>query len=103
MAGLLTATPAFAHIDLMEPEARAHGTAASGDTDVDMNANQKSDPCGQVTNGRGDRVTTYAPGETITIRVREETPHDSYIRVSIDMEGDDSFPLRPVMPTRSVS
>lgn len=98
-AGLLASTPAFAHIDLIEPEARAHGTAASGDTDVDMNANQKTGPCGQVTNGRGERVTTYAPGETITIQVREETPHDSYIRVSIDMDGDDSFPLRPVMST----
>jgi hypothetical protein len=97
-AGLLTATPAFAHIDLVEPEARAHGTAASGDTAVDTNANQKSGPCGQVTNGRGSRVTTYAPGETITIRVREETPHDSYIRVSIDMDGD-TFPQRPVMAT----
>lgn len=98
-AGLLTAAPAFAHIDLIEPEARAHGTAASGDTDVDMNANQKSTPCGQVVNGRGDRVATYAPGETITLEIREETPHDSYIRVSIDMDGDDSFPQRPTVST----
>ena len=28
--GSLSASTAFAHIDLLEPEARAHGTAATG-------------------------------------------------------------------------
>ena len=87
-----------AHIDLLEPEARAHGTAASGDTNVDDNTDQKTGPCGQVTNGRTDRVATYAPGQTITIRVAEETPHESYIRVSLNLDGDD-FPLRPQVST----
>ncbi len=97
---LLSPSRALAHIDLLEPEARSHGTAASGDTAVDANTNQKLGPCGQATNMRTtDRVTTYAPGETITVRVREETPHDSYIRVSIDLEGDDGFPTRPMMST----
>jgi hypothetical protein len=97
---LLSPARALAHIDLIEPEARSHGTAASGDMAVDANTNQKLGPCGQATNMRTtDRVTTYAPGEMITIRVREETPHDSYIRVSIDTEGDDSFPTRPIMST----
>ncbi len=95
IGGLLIASPALAHIDLLDPPARAHGTAASGDTAVDVNANQKSGPCGQVAPGRTtDRVTTYAPGETITIRVREETPHNSYLRVAIDLDGND-FPERP--------
>lgn len=96
--GLLGASPAFAHIDLLEPEARAHGTAQSGDTAIDANTNQKTGPCGQVTNGRTTRVATYAPGETITLRVREETPHDSYIRISLNLDGDD-FPLRPQAST----
>jgi MYXO-CTERM domain-containing protein len=97
---LLFPSRALAHIDLIEPNARAHGTAASGDMAVDANTNQKLGPCGQATNMRtSDRVTTYSPGETITVRVREETPHDSYIRVSIDLEGDDSFPTRPIMST----
>jgi MYXO-CTERM domain-containing protein len=82
----------------LEPEARAHGTAASGDTAIDANTNQKTGPCGQVTNGRTDRVATYAPGETITVRVREETPHESYIRISLNLDGDD-FPLRPQVST----
>lgn len=92
---LLLPSSALAHIDLIEPNARAHGTAASGDMMIDTNTNQKSGPCGQVTNMRTDRVTTYAPGETITVRVSEETPHESYIRVSIDLDGDNDFPTRP--------
>jgi MYXO-CTERM domain-containing protein len=101
---LLTASSAFAHIDLIDPPARAHGTAASGDTAVDTNTDQKTDPCGQVTNGRSaDRVTTYAPGQTITVQVREETNHDSYLRVSIDLDGDDDFVYRqPVAPATSI-
>jgi len=93
---LLLPSSALAHIDLIEPNARAHGTAASGDMMIDTNTNQKTGPCGQVTNMRTtDRVTTYAPGQMITVRVREETPHESYIRVSIDLDGDDGFPTRP--------
>ena len=95
--GLLGASPALAHVDLLEPEARAHGTAAGATAD-DVNTNQKTAPCGQVTNGRTDRVTTYAPGQTITLRVAEETPHESYIRVSLNLDGD-AFPLRPVVST----
>jgi MYXO-CTERM domain-containing protein len=99
LGALLITSSAFAHIDLIDPPARAHGTAANGDMAVDANTDQKADPCGQVVNGRTDRVTTYAPGETITVRVAEETNHDSYIRVAIDLDGDDDFVLRqPVAP-----
>jgi MYXO-CTERM domain-containing protein len=98
LGALLTASSAFAHIDLLDPPARAHGTAA-GAMDDDANTNQKLAPCGQAVNGRTDRVTTYAPGETITVRVAEETNHVSYIRVAIDLDGDDDFVLRqPVAP-----
>jgi MYXO-CTERM domain-containing protein len=103
LGALLTASPAFAHIDLIDPPARAHGTAANGDMAVDVNTDQKLGPCGQVTNGRTDRVTTYAPGETITVRVAEETNHDSYIRVAIDLDGDDDFVVRqPVAPATQI-
>ncbi len=95
--GLLRASTAFAHIDLLEPEARAHGTAARDDMDIDVNSNLKSGPCGQVTPARTERVTTYAPGQTITVRVREENAHVSYLRVSLDLDGED-FPLRAEAP-----
>jgi hypothetical protein len=90
---LLTASRAVAHIDLLEPEARAHGTAARDDTDIDENSNLKQAPCGQIVTGRSARVATYAAGETIRVRVREENAHVSYLRVSIDLDGED-FPLR---------
>jgi hypothetical protein len=96
-AGLLRAAPALAHIDLLEPEARAHGTAASGDTDIDDNSSIKNGPCGQLTTGRTDRVARYAPGETIRIRVREENAHESYLRVALDLDGQE-FPLRAQFP-----
>lgn len=94
LASALLSVPAIAHIDLIDPPARAHGTAASNDTAVDANTNQKLRPCGQELNQRTDRVTTYAPGQTIAVQVREETSHDSYIRVSLDLDGDNDFPLR---------
>jgi hypothetical protein len=92
-ATVLSAPTSHAHIDLLEPEPRAHGTAARGDTDIDVNSNLKQGPCGQVATGRTDRVTTYTAGQTITVRVREENVHVSYLRVSVDLDGDD-FPLR---------
>jgi MYXO-CTERM domain-containing protein len=94
---LLHAAPALAHIDLLEPEARAHGTAASGDTDIDDNSSIKNGPCGQVTTGRTDRVARYAPGQTIRVRVREENAHESYLRVALDLDGNE-FPLRAQFP-----
>jgi hypothetical protein len=96
-ARLLHASSALAHIDLLEPEARAHGTAASGDTDVDDNSNLKNGPCGQLTTGRTDRVARYAPGETVRIRLREENAHVSYLRVALDLDGNE-FPLRAQFP-----
>jgi hypothetical protein len=92
-----SAPEALSHIDLLEPEARAHGTAARGDTEVDSNSNLKQGPCGQIATGRTERVATYTAGETITVRVREENAHVSYLRVSIDLDGDD-FPLRVEVP-----
>ena len=94
---LSSVSEAAAHIDLLDPEARAHGTAARGDTDVDANSNLKQGPCGQVVTGRTERVATYGAGETITLRLREENAHVSYIRVSIDLDGED-FPLRMQTP-----
>jgi MYXO-CTERM domain-containing protein len=97
LVGLLWAPAVLAHIDLLEPEARAHGTAARDDPDVDANSNLKSGPCGQITSGRTERVATYAPGQRVTVRVREENAHVSYLRVSLDLDGED-FPLRTQFP-----
>src|SRR6187551_3776136 len=97
LAAVSGASTAMAHIDLLEPEARAHGTAARGDTEIDVNSSLKNGPCGQVTTGRTERVATYAPGQRITVRVREENAHVSYLRVSLDLDGQE-FPLRTQVP-----
>jgi hypothetical protein len=91
-AATLLTSISFAHIDLQEPEPRAHGTGG-GET-PDTNSNQKAAPCGQSQNGRTtDRVSTYDPGETITVRLNEEINHTSYYRVWLNPNGD-AFPAR---------
>jgi hypothetical protein len=46
-------------------------------------------------NGRTEIVTDYTGGETITLTFEEYINHPSYYRVALDVEGDDSFPMRP--------
>jgi hypothetical protein len=94
---LLSASTASAHIDLLEPEARAHGTAARDDTEIDDNSNLKSGPCGQMVSGRTERIATYAPGQKLTVRVREENAHTSYLSVRLNLDGE-RFPVRAQVP-----
>ena len=79
---------ARAHIDLTHPIPREQGVR-SRDT---PNSNLKQGPCGQILNGRTDKVNVFAPGETIEVTWRETTNHDSYYRVAFDREGDDASP-----------
>jgi hypothetical protein len=78
-----------AHIDLTRPTPREQGVR-SRDT---PNSNLKQGPCGQLVNGRTDKVNVFVPGETIEVTWRETTNHDSYYRVAFDREGDDAFPV----------
>jgi hypothetical protein len=80
---------ARAHIDLTRPIPREQGVR-SRDT---PNSNLKQGPCGQILNGRTDKVNVFAPGDTIEVTWRETTNHDSYYRVAFDREGDDAFPV----------
>lgn len=76
--GVLTSAQASAHIQLDEPTARY--------------ADQKRGPCGLATDpGRGDKITTYEPGATITVKWRETVPHPSHYRISFDADGQDDF------------
>jgi hypothetical protein len=87
-AGTLAAS-AHAHIDLRVPVPREQGLS------LGENANLKIGPCGQVENGRSERVTVFAPGETIEVTWEETTNHRSYYRVAFDRDGDDAFPVFP--------
>jgi len=89
------ALPARAHISLERA-----GTHASryGDELI------KEGPCGMAGGGRGANVYTYAPGETITVRLAEYVPHPGYFRIAFDADGDDDFvdpvSIDPVDPAR---
>jgi hypothetical protein len=82
-------SPARAHIDLTRPIPREQGVR-SRET---PNSNLKQGPCGQIVNGRTDKVNVFEPGATIEVTWRETTNHDSYYRVAFDREGDDAFPM----------
>lgn len=83
------AAPSQAHIDLQAPEPREHGQ------DLGPNSNLKRGPCGQVENGRTERLNVFAPGQTIEVTFDEFANHRSYYRVAFDLDGDDDFPLFP--------
>jgi hypothetical protein len=82
----MLAPSALAHIDLRVPVPREQGLSLA------ENANLKLGPCGQVNNGRTERVTVFAPNDTIEVTWAETTNHRSYYRVAFDRDGDDDFP-----------
>ena len=88
---LLCALPAAAHIQLDAPLVRYSN--ANGEVN-------KHCPCGGGTsscsgavlsdpNRSATRVTTYAPGETITVQWRETIGHTGRYRIAFDNDGAD--------------
>jgi len=73
----LFAVDAGAHIDLTFPVARE--------------VLQKTGPCGAAGSVRGGNITTFAPGETITVTWDETIAHPGWFRISFDDDGDDGF------------
>jgi len=69
---------AQAHVRLVSPVSRY------GD---DM----KFDPCGRPGGTRSANVTTYAPGETITVVFDELIDHPGFYRIAFDPDGDDDL------------
>jgi MYXO-CTERM domain-containing protein len=90
---LLTAGTASAHIALTSPTPRT--------------ADQKAGPCGASGSVRGTKITSFAPGQTITVTWNETVQHPGHFRISLDMDGndftnpnnpDDAFPETMVEP-----
>lgn len=88
LAILLVPALANAHIQLRTPAAR---TTA-----------QKAGPCGAAGAARGTNVTTYQPGETITLEWDETVDHPGHFRVAFDSDGDDAF-INPMRATDNFS
>jgi len=84
----LTSSTASAHIQLRSPPART--------------TEQKAGPCGAAGSTRGTNVTTYTPGQTITLEWDETVDHPGHFRVAFDNEGDDAF-INPLRSTDNFS
>lgn len=95
LAGLLLSGAASAHISLEQG-----GSQKSRDGD----ANLKEGPCGLAGSKRGTNIFTYAPGETVEVKIMETIPHPSYFRIAFDKDGDDGFiepkSIKPIDPAR---
>jgi Lytic polysaccharide mono-oxygenase, cellulose-degrading len=74
---------ALAHVDLLSPPPRQAGQAGGNQL--------KLGPCGQTTNGRTNKVTTFTPGQKVELEMKEYIDHPGYFAVAFDDDGDDSF------------
>ncbi|MDC0676874.1 SCE4755 family polysaccharide monooxygenase-like protein [Sorangium atrum] len=69
-----------AHIDLTSPAPRH------------ADDQQKVSPCGARGDARGETVTVFEPGETITVMWNETIDHPGHFRIMFDDDGFDDFP-----------
>jgi hypothetical protein len=74
---------AAAHIRLLEPAQRY----------VYTQDGQKQGPCGEGT--PSNQVTTYLPGETITVTWQETINHPGHFRISLDPDGGEDDLVDP--------
>lgn len=70
---MLAAATAHAHISLTSPAPRT--------------TDQKQRVCGSANSKRGTNITTFAPGETITVTWNETINHPGHYRISFDPCG----------------
>jgi len=74
---LLLSGTASAHVTLTSPPPRT--------------LDNKAGPCGATGGKRGTKVTTFAPGATITVEWDETVDHPGHYRIAFDDDGDDVF------------
>ncbi|HET7503009.1 MAG TPA: SCE4755 family polysaccharide monooxygenase-like protein [Kofleriaceae bacterium] len=74
---LLVSGTASAHVTLTSPPPRT--------------LDNKEGPCGAAGSKRGSKVTTFAPGATITVEWDETVDHPGHYRIAFDNDGDDVF------------
>jgi MYXO-CTERM domain-containing protein len=76
-ATTIVPSTALAHIQLVYPPQRY--------------GEQKRGPCGRSVSQRGQTVTVFEPGQTITVAWKETIDHPGHYRVSFDDDGEDGF------------
>lgn len=88
VCALVVPAVAQAHIHLTQPTSRID-TLSGND--------QKFEPCGVTNQQRTNRVTTFKPGETITVNWLETIDHPGWFRIAFQANGD-TFSLPPPDP-----
>ncbi len=73
----MLALPASAHLNLLSPPPRT--------------TSLKSGPCGAADSVRGGVVSTFLPGQTITVTWDEFVDHPGHFRIAFDDDGQDIF------------
>jgi hypothetical protein len=76
---LVSGSIAQAHVCMDAPLSRVGGQCTFA-------SDQKDGPCG--VEGRGSNVTTFRPGETITVELNETIDHPSHYRIAFNPDGD---------------
>src|SRR4051794_8606202 len=74
VAILLASGPAAAHVTLNYPAPRT--------------LSNKAGPCGAAGSTRGSTVTTFEPGQTITVMFDETVDHPGHFRIAFNADGD---------------
>ena len=88
LAFMVLAAPAQGHVRLVSPAARYPIP------DREDSSNLKNGPCGVTGDARTtdpSRVTTFTPGETITVEFIETINHPGHFRIAFDDDGQDDF------------
>jgi hypothetical protein len=90
----LLATPAAAHIELQLPMNRYSDIRAGENKACPCGAGSTTRRCNipadfSDDNRSSDRVTTFAPGDTIKVRFDEYVGHDGRYRIAFDPDGAD--------------
>src|SRR5215218_5879965 len=75
-------------LGLCAPDAGAHISLTSP---APRDAMLEAGPCGTAGSVRGSTVTTFKPGEKITVTWTETVDHPGHFRISFDDDGNDSF------------
>lgn len=88
-AALLLPSAAAAHVRLVYPAPRYPAPAG-----FDNGEQLKEGPCGVTNDSRTTdpgRITTFTPGETITVQFRESVGHPGHYRIAFDDDGQDDL------------
>lgn len=86
---IVVAATAFLASGFGVADAHIHLTSPKSRIDTEAGIDQKDEPCGVTGQVRQpDRVTTFKPGQKITVTWKETVDHTSHFRIAFQPNGD---------------